>query len=87
MSNLISRDTTISKFGWVPVSEKFPKEEHPVILCTDSGYVCEGEYYGRHGKQKNDIWKIYNFDEPVLDEIVAWMPLPKPYQMEVEIIK
>ena len=68
---------------WTPISEDLPKEEKPIILCTDSGHVVEGLYYGKHGKQMHDIWKIYEFDEPYLDdEIVAWMPLPRPYKGE-----
>ena len=61
---------------WIPVTERLPKEE---VLCCNIrgdmliGYVGEDEYgYMAEG------------DGVILEEVVAWMPLPKPYEVKEE---
>ena len=64
---------------WIPCSERLPEdveigEEYPtVIFCTkDNVYVGFYEYYlgGRW-------WAAEDY---TVDKVIAWMPLPEPYQ-------
>lgn len=57
---------------WIPCSEKMPEDNTDVIVCFYSGTVTEMRYWG------NGIFQeIY---EHTAKTIVAWMPLPKPYE-------
>ena len=72
---------------WIPISEKFPEPNKDVLLtmCVNStlkginknfiGVRC-GYYYELH-----DCWivKDVRFSN---DNIIAWMPLPEPYETE-----
>lgn len=60
---------------WIPCSERMPEDNTDVIVYFYSGTVTEMRYWG------NGIFQgIY---EHTAKTIVAWMPLPKPYN-EVE---
>lgn len=63
--------------GWIPCSERLPENNQNVIACFAHGTVTELQFYDSrfHG--------IYDYDEKV---IVAWMPLPEPYQPKGEQI-
>ena len=57
---------------WIPCSERLPEDNTDVIVCFYSGTVTEMRYWG------NGIFQgIYEHTTKV---IVAWMPLPKPYE-------
>lgn len=68
---------------WIPCSERLPKdvelgEEYPtVIFCNSKGTVyvgfCEYSIYGIRWWNTTD-W------EDVVDNVIAWMPLPEPYK-------
>ena len=60
--------------GWIPVEERMP--EDGTYLCTLKGELCgiEEPFTGMCGIE-NGIW-----DEP--DCVIAWRPLPEPYQAE-----
>lgn len=61
---------------WIPVSEKLPEEGKEVLTCSNGGFIeiqsFEDSYDGYWENQKGD-WTD-------LEEITAWMPLPKPYE-------
>ena len=66
---------------WIPVSERLPKAGEYVGDAAKY-YLVQNEYGDMlvarytHG----DYWEqIYQL-KPIGDEIVAWMPLPKPYE-------
>ena len=70
---------------WIPCSEGLPEdveigEEYPmVIFCTiDETYYGFLEYT-EHGR----TWWSGDAEYEV-DEVIAWMPLPKPYGGEQE---
>lgn len=58
--------------GWIPVEERLP--EDGTYLCTLDGELCgiEEPFTGMCGIE-NGIW-----DEP--DCVIAWCPIPEPYQ-------
>ena len=71
--NMIARQPAVKKDdGWIPVEERIP--EDGTYLCTLDGELCgiEEPFTGMCGIE-NGIW-----DEP--DCVIAWCPLPEPYQ-------
>ena len=69
-----------TKTGWVPVSERLPKELLGVLVyCpTSNNTFCA---FLENGK-----WYIFSpLATEKLDQVViAWMPLPEPYNAESE---
>ncbi len=67
LNNLPSAEPT-----WIPVTERLPMKTDEYLVCYNNGDVST-DWYGF-----TDDGLINGFDE----DIVAWMPLPEPYQME-----
>lgn len=65
-------DTNVGNNGWIPCSERLP--EDGTYLCTLDGELCglDEPFTGMCGIE-NGVW-----DEP--DCVIAWQPLPEPYQ-------
>ena len=60
--------------GWIPCSERLPENAMNVIAQFSAGTVTELRYAG------NGIFEgIYEYSTRV---IIAWMPLPEPYEGE-----
>lgn len=58
---------------WTPCSERPPKDGSEVLVTTSWNDVCKGWY-------SNGIWRN-EYDD---GEILAWMPLPKPWKKRRE---
>lgn len=57
------------KTRWIPVSERLPDIGQRVLVTTetlDNGKMVTGTYYDRYGF--------------VCGNVLAWMPLPKPFE-------
>lgn len=66
---------------WIPVSERLPKAGE-YVGDVAKYYLVQNEYgdmlVARY--THSEYWEqIYQL-KPIGDEIVAWMPLPKPYE-------
>ena len=75
---ILEATPTIDAVGeWIPCSERLPSENEEVLVCDKDGTmeVCDLETFGRGVGLK---WTDKNGYECWLD-VVAWMPLPKPY--------
>ena len=60
--------------GWIPCSERLPENAMNVIAQFSDGTVTELRYAG------NGIFEgIYEYSTRV---IIAWMPLPEPFEGE-----
>ena len=66
---------------WIPVSERLPEEKQEKYLCTfDDGSI--GMDWYEHCKSK---WRWHSKTyRGYGTNVVAWMPLPKPYKAESE---
>lgn len=73
---------------WIPCSERLP-ENNKVVLCwVRSTTIASGETFiigsCDHGFWFLQTYEIGHHHFPVKDyEVVAWQPLPKPYQPKV----
>lgn len=57
---------------WIPVNEALPTEDGTYMVCTDRGGVILTHWYNSGHFSSTRI----------NDHIVAWMPLPEPYEVE-----
>ena len=68
---------------WIPCSKKLPKENEYYLVQNYYGDMLVAKYI------KKDCWEdVYSRHKlGVLDDIVAWMSLPKKYKAETEMKK
>lgn len=67
---------------WILVSERLPEEEKTVMASTKYCIYPEAKYTKENGwewayEAGADYWTE-------LEDVTAWMPLPKPYKAESE---
>ena len=58
---------------WIPCNERLPEDSSPVLI-THRGGVSYGWYNGRYFERGA------NTNHRKLQTVIAWMPLPVPYQ-------
>ena len=84
IARIINDMPTIDQQKWIPIYERLPNEqdyipcyEAPngvVWYCTSEGLIGLGWYY-------ESTWEWANLNnEAIVGDVIAWMPLPKPYQ-------
>lgn len=68
------------KSDWIPVSERLPKK--PEIDGDSDGYIVQTRHVAQPfiGYWDGREWTDEEVD--VVDEVIAWMPLPEPYKGE-----
>ena len=64
---------------WIPVSERLPEEETDVLICNSKGNI----EVSRGSVFDDGTWEWYTSGWH-FGEVLAWMPLPKPYKAEME---
>ena len=64
---------------WIPCSERLPKDDETVIVTRDDGTVKIATF--EVGEIENG-WQIGSWYTE--DNVVAWMPLPEPYEDKYE---
>lgn len=79
---------TASDMKWIPLAEKWPEHERPVLVTTVDGilYIMSvstewDDYYQTSTTEFVTDEESVRWDP---DDIVAWMPLPEPYEVEDE---
>ena len=73
--------TPTERTGWIPVSGGLPEEEKDVLICIsgtyrDSHVIIAHRTYMHTYKYWADMTEEYDYD---YDDVLAWMPLPEPY--------
>ena len=66
-----------SKTEWIPVSERLPEDYIHVLCQFYLGGM--GECYLAHG-----VFHVVGGVVMTCNEVIAWMPLPQPYNVESE---
>ncbi|MCI6380173.1 MAG: DUF551 domain-containing protein [Erysipelotrichaceae bacterium] len=61
---------------WIPVEERLPEIFENVLIYTKSGHYHIGAYF----EERKRWWLGVYWED--LDFILAWMPLPKPYEVK-----
>ena len=72
---------------WIPVSEELPKKDESVLLtiCANSSLYGFNENFvkvmcGSYNPCEDKRDWIVNEIRYYIDNVIAWMPLPKPYE-------
>ena len=67
--------------GWIPVSERLPeaneKDENDFIKA----YLVQDARWMDVARWDGEYWIAWGYGT-VLKDVIAWMPLPKPYREE-----
>lgn len=68
----------ILSMNWIPVTERMPNNEQPILFSTTTGRVHQGRYHKDNSLNQwySSLDKMRTFNKVVN----AWMPLPKPYE-------
>lgn len=64
--------------GWIPCSERLPEEYTDILGCDYEGNIYVMQLY--KDSIFGNIWRQWNGGLLRLDVIIAWQPLPQPYQ-------
>ena len=68
----------IEQTTWIPVSERLPEDEQEILFSTKTGRVHSGKY---HDDDSANQWYSHRDKCRAWNNVViAWMPLPKPYE-------
>ena len=69
---------------WIPCSERLPEEDGQYLITVKYVHV-DGydDIYAEHGEWTDGKWDMFCFGHcGKVENIIAWMPLPEPYQAE-----
>ena len=69
--------------GWIPVSEKLPEDYETYLVTNVDSFGQRHTYKGWYGVE-HKIWHMEGNSERKMN-VVAWQPLPKPYQPKGEM--
>jgi hypothetical protein len=61
------------KQRWIPVTERLPEEDGRYLVCGAKGGIYHANYRGRW-------WTQVGCGGKIVPSVVAWMPLPEPWE-------
>ncbi len=65
--------------GWIPCSERLPEENMEVIVTISE---MDGDNHTSTSWLQDGVWIIKK--TPLQPTVIAWQPLPEPYQTKEE---
>ncbi len=65
------------KQRWISVTERLPEEDGRYLVCGAKGGIYHANYRGRW-------WTQVGCGGKLVPSVVAWMPLPKPWEGDAE---
>lgn len=71
---------TVNESGWIPVSERLPKDSEAKISKKEQVLVCN--VYGIMNAAYCHKGRWYKFSGKELAHIVAWQPLPPAFEVK-----
>ena len=92
---LLLADLDEKENGWIPVSERLPKDEKEYLVTLEKVYGTPEKLYGIASYLKFDDagywnenkygyleWDKYSdgYGGTKMYKVIAWMPLPEPYK-------
>lgn len=75
----ITEADIIRQTGWIPCSERLPEDRRAVLVWCPQYQNIYCAYL-----EKEQWWIFGAFVQIVPNEVVAWMPLPAPYELQKE---
>ena len=69
------------KQQWIPVMKALPDYGKTVLITNDKGHVRSGRFRGVEF-WKDDGNAYWTFKGNTVEHVLAWMPLPEPYEVE-----
>ena len=74
---MISDAPTVDVPTWIPCSERLPNNDEEVIVSVEDDRADNTFKYTTTAWRYGDVWVS---DNERICGIIAWMPLPKPYE-------
>lgn len=75
----IIADSIHERQSWTPCTERLPKDSDIVLIWNEwrdrDGFMCAGYALAICSNKR---WTGYN--NVIMGDVIAWMPLPKPYE-------
>ena len=65
---------------WIPVSEELPKKSGRYLAYIVNRHDDKLRYIMTCDYSADSYWNWFPDDECASDNVIAWMPLPKPYE-------
>ena len=77
---------------WISVDDQLPEEYEDALVCTKDGKIEKAYHTYKEWCEDGEMeWRVFEtFGHAYIlddDDVVAWMPLPKPYQPESHELK
>lgn len=73
------------KCGWIPCSERLPKEDGRYLVTWKEDWGNgRYEYFVFKAEYARGEWSIQEKDERYSSSVIAWQPLPTPYNQRGE---